>query len=118
MWTLVRSESTLHDVRVEVGVRELRENLAEWLDRAAAGEEILVTERGKPKAMLTAAETAFDRMVREGRITAATGVRRPLPPPMEAQPGAPTLSDFLMWSRGKAPWPGDGPEPGSEEVVG
>ena len=67
-------------MRVEVGVRQLRENLSEWLDRAAAGEEILVTERGKPKAVLTAAETAYERMVREGRITPPTaGTSRPCP---------------------------------------
>ena len=58
MWTLALIARTLHDMRVEVGVRELRENLSDWLDRAAAGEEILVTERGKPKAMLSAAENA------------------------------------------------------------
>lgn len=103
-------------MRVEVGVRELRENLAEWLDRAEAGEEILVTERGKPKALLTAPESAWDRMVREGRITPAHGSGRPLPPPIEMEQGA-TLSDFLMWSRGNAPWPGLGPEPGSEDDV-
>ena len=102
-------------MRVEVGVRELRENLAEWLDRAAAGEEILVTERGQPKAVLSAAESAWDRLVREGTITPARGNPKPLPPPMKAEPGAPTLTAFLMWSRAKAPWPGDGPEPGSED---
>jgi prevent-host-death family protein len=101
-------------MRVEVGVRELRENLSEWLDRAAAGEEILVTERGKPKAVLSAAESAWDRMVREGRITPARGNPKPLPPPIKMEEGA-TLSDFLMWSRGKAPWPGLGPEPGSDD---
>lgn len=101
-------------MRVEVGVRELRENLAEWLDRAAAGEEILVTERGRPKALLRAAETAYDRMVSEGRITPATGPRTPLPPPIKMEGGA-TLTDFLMWSRGKAPWPGPRPEPGMED---
>lgn len=101
-------------MRVEVGVRELRENLAEWLDRAEAGEEILVTERGRPKALLSAAESAYDRLVKEGRITPPTGPRRPLPPPVRMEDGA-TLSDFLMWSRGKAPWPGGGLEPGTED---
>ena len=102
-------------MRVEVGVRELRENLAEWLDRAAAGEEILVTERGQPKAVLSAAENAYDRMVREGRITRATGPRKPLPPPFKLDDGGPTLTDYLMWSRGR-PWPGPGPEPGTEDA--
>jgi prevent-host-death family protein len=101
-------------MRVEVGVRELRENLSDWLDRAAAGEEILVTERGKPKAVITAAESAWDRMVREGRITPATGPRRPLPPPMKWDGEGPTLTDYLMYHRGRIPWPGPGPEPGTE----
>ena len=67
---------------VEVGVRELRENLAEWLDRAAAGEDILVTERGKPKVRLTQAESvlgppgarrACHRTLRAARRAAAPG---------------------------------------------
>ena len=99
-------------MRVEVGVRELRENLAEWLDRAAAGEEILVTERGKPKALLTHAEPAYERMVREGHITPRTGTGPPeLPPRIEPKGDGPTLSEYLLWVRG-APWPGPGPEPG------
>jgi prevent-host-death family protein len=101
-------------MRVEVGVRELRENLSDWLDRAAAGEEILVTERGKPKAVITAAESAWDRMVREGRITPATGPRRPLPPLVKWDGEGPTLTDYLMYHRGRIPWPGPGPEPGTE----
>lgn len=104
-------------MRVEVGVRELRENLAEWLERAAAGEEIIVTDRGKPKALLSAAESAWDRMVREGRITPATGPRTPLPPPMKWDDDGPTLTDYLMWTRGRIPWPGPGPEPGIEDDV-
>ena len=102
-------------MRVEVGVRELRENLSDWLDRAAAGEEILVTERGKPKAVITAAESAWDCMVREGRITPRTGTGPPeLPRQLEWIGDGPTLSDYLMYNRGKIPWPGPGPEPGTE----
>ena len=69
LWTLDVHESTLHDVAVEVGVRELRENLSEWLDRAAGGEDVIVTERGKPKVRLAAAtgEHILDKLVREGR---------------------------------------------------
>jgi len=95
---------------VEVGVRELRENLAAWLDRAAAGEEIVITERGKPKARLTAAESVLDRLAREGRIRRPTGPRRPLPSPIEMEG---SIMPFLEWARG-GPWPGPEPEPGSE----
>ncbi len=37
---------------MDVGVRELKAKLSEYLDRAEAGEVIRVTDRGKPKALL------------------------------------------------------------------
>jgi prevent-host-death family protein len=36
----------------DVGVRELKQRLSEYLDRAERGELVLVTERGRPKALL------------------------------------------------------------------
>jgi len=38
---------------VRIGVRELRENLRSWLDRVKAGDELVITERGKAVAQLT-----------------------------------------------------------------
>lgn len=37
---------------MDVGVRALKEHLSEYLERAARGELIIVTDRGEPKAML------------------------------------------------------------------
>lgn len=37
---------------MDVGVRELKQHLSEYLDRAANGEIIRVTDRGCPKAYL------------------------------------------------------------------
>lgn len=37
---------------MEIGVRELKQRLSEMLERAAAGETIRVTDRGRPKAIL------------------------------------------------------------------
>jgi prevent-host-death family protein len=37
---------------MDVGVRALKERLSEYLERAARGELIVVTDRGEPKAML------------------------------------------------------------------
>lgn len=87
---------------LEVGVRELRENLSEWLDRAAAGEEIVVTERGKPKARLSPAtgEDILDQLVREGRATRAKRPRRPLPPPLPVK-GNPVTEALLAHRRAK-----------------
>jgi len=97
---------------VKVGVRELRENLATWLDRAAAGEEIVVTERGRPKARLSPVETLLDRLEREGKITRPTGPRRPLPPPIQMEG---SIMPYLEWARG-GPWPGDDADPGASDL--
>lgn len=37
---------------MDVGVRELKRKLSEYLERAARGEVIRVTDRGQPKAIL------------------------------------------------------------------
>ena len=86
---------------VEVGVRELRENLASWLDRAAAGEEIVITERGRPKARLSPAESVLGRLAREGKVIPASGPRRALPPPIPIEG---SILPYLEWARG-GPWP-------------
>jgi prevent-host-death family protein len=39
---------------MNVGVRELKQHLSEYLDRAAAGELVQVTERGVPKVQIVA----------------------------------------------------------------
>ena len=45
----------------QVGVRELKSRLSQYLHRAATGEQILVTERGHPLALLTPVEKADHR---------------------------------------------------------
>lgn len=39
-------------VHMDVGVRELKQRLSEYLDLAERGETIRVTDRGRPKAIL------------------------------------------------------------------
>jgi prevent-host-death family protein len=59
---------------IQVGVRELKAKLSHYLDRAANGEVIRVTDRGKPKATLgPATETAIERGIREGWIRPGSG---------------------------------------------
>ena len=38
---------------MDVGIRELKAKLSEYIERAARGESIRVTDRGIPKAVLT-----------------------------------------------------------------
>jgi prevent-host-death family protein len=87
---------------MDVGVREFRENLAEWLDRAAAGDEIVVTERGRPRVLITAAtgEAILDRLVREGRATPAKRRRGRLPPPIPVE-GSPVSDEILRHRRSR-----------------
>ena len=95
---------------VKVGVRDLRNHLGDWLDRAAAGEEVIVTERGRPKARLvplTRADEVVARLVREGRATPAKRPRGSLPPPVPIEG---SIMPFLEWARG-GPWPGPEPDP-------
>ena len=103
MWTLDVPSCTLDSMTVEVGVRELRENLSTWLDRAAAGEDVLVTERGKPKARLTRAEpeSVLERLVREGRATPPSEPHGRLPPPVRLPDGI-SLSDIVIEERRKS----------------
>ncbi|MCA1693822.1 MAG: type II toxin-antitoxin system prevent-host-death family antitoxin [Actinobacteria bacterium] len=67
---------------MEVGVRELRDNLSKWIARAKRGEDILITDRGKPVARLTNVEEspALERLIRKGLVTPArspkTKIRR------------------------------------------
>lgn len=56
---------------MNIGVRELKQHLSEYLERAAKGEMVVVTDRGVPKALIVAIPGG-DQMaigVEEGWIT-------------------------------------------------
>lgn len=65
---------------MDVGVRELKQHLSEYLDRAAQGEIIRVTDRGEPKALLVPlpGRLLLDRGIAEGWVRPGSG--RPLRP--------------------------------------
>jgi prevent-host-death family protein len=56
---------------VEVGVRELKNRLTTYLKLAKADRDVIVTERGKPIAIIQAIATSTPRN-RESRIAALT----------------------------------------------
>jgi prevent-host-death family protein len=64
---------------VEVGVAQLRRELKDWLDRVQSGDEVVVTERGRPVARLSGIDVApiLDRLAEQGRISGAPRVARP-----------------------------------------
>ncbi len=60
---------------MDVGVRELKQRLSEYLERVARGEVIRVTDRGQPKAILSPIldQQAIERGVGAGWITPGNG---------------------------------------------
>lgn len=51
-----------------VGVRELKNRLPHYLRSAKRGEEIIVTERGRPIALLQSIEAAGRAVTRDARL--------------------------------------------------
>lgn len=64
---------------MEVGIRDLKNNLSRHLERVKSGETITVTDRGKPVAKLEPIRemTNFERMCAEGKITPAAEPKLP-----------------------------------------
>jgi len=64
-----------------VGIRELKNGLSRYLKRVRSGERVLVTERGRPVAVIsppavTAADRQIEAMLREGIARWAGGKPR------------------------------------------
>lgn len=71
-----------------IGIRDLRQDLSGQIKRAAAGETIVVTVDGEPKARLVPLESASDprtmeELIAAGRVIPARrrGQKAPVPPP-------------------------------------
>jgi prevent-host-death family protein len=69
----------LHQSQSEVGVRELHNRLSEYLERVEAGEEVVVTRRGRRIALLSGlgAERPFEDLARRGLVRLPKGPRSP-----------------------------------------
>jgi prevent-host-death family protein len=57
-----------------VGIRDLKNNLSKYIDRVRSGEELVVTDRGRPVARLSAVDSSTDRLA---ELVAAGVVRAP-----------------------------------------
>ena len=86
---------------LSVGVRELKDRLSAHLDRVKRGEELTVTERGRPIARLAPVGPDVDRMavlVEAGVVRPAAG-RRVLPGRRVEVGGDRPLSDEIAAQR-------------------
>ena len=79
---------------MEVGVRELRNNLSRYLDRVRDGNELVVTDRGHAIARVVpvSGERTLDRLIGEGVVTPARQQRGRAPKPIKTKS---TVSDLV-----------------------
>ena len=70
--------------RHEVGIRDLRDSLSRWIERVKAGDTVVVTDHGRPVAILQAPpperqarteEEHLDNLVARGLLRRGTGWR-------------------------------------------
>jgi prevent-host-death family protein len=64
--------------RSTAGVRQVKNNLSAYLDRVRGGEEIVITDRGRPVARLTSLDPDVDRLqelIDNGVIRSSTASR-------------------------------------------
>jgi len=66
---------------MDVGVRELKNHLSQYLAKVEVGGEVTVTDRGRAVARLIPIGTArtIDRLVAEGLVTRSHSSKRPAP---------------------------------------
>ncbi|MHB8507958.1 MAG: type II toxin-antitoxin system Phd/YefM family antitoxin [Candidatus Dormibacteria bacterium] len=92
---------------MNVGIRDFKARLSEFIDRAQAGEEVVVTEHGRPVVRLVAVVRErypehLDRMIRRGElIPASRTVEAQLT--KVANPAGFSLSEFLIRERENEP---------------
>lgn len=85
-----------------VGVRDLKSRLSAYLDRVKGGEEITVTEHGRPIATLSPVGADVDRMtalVDAGIVQPPTATPRRLPTRRVRLTGSGSLDDDVAAQR-------------------
>jgi prevent-host-death family protein len=91
---------------MDVSISELRANLSHWLHRAQAGDEIVVTDRGRPVARITGVGVTaiLERLIRDGTVIPAkepkVSLRELGLPRVIGTPGKP-FSDYVTEQRGR-----------------
>jgi prevent-host-death family protein len=91
------------ELRAEIGVRELHDQLSRYVRHAAEGGEVIVTMRGKPVARLAPLPSAdpFATLRARGLIREPTGPKPRIEDwePIELDGDGPSLSDIVIQMR-------------------
>ena len=102
----VATMATKEGAMSAVGVKELKNRLTHYLRRTKAGEEVIVTERGKPIALLQPIQSATNvrslesrlaQLEAQGFLTAAQG--KPLKRIRRVKVSGPPLSRMIVDDR-------------------
>lgn len=92
----------------QIGVRELKAHLGEWLQRVKAGQTVVITERGKPIGQI--APLPASRAQRMQALVAAgligqIGEKLPPAEPAATNRGPRPISDLISEERDARPLP-------------
>lgn len=91
----------MYDVSMDVSVSALRSELARWIERVRAGEEVVVTDRGVPVARLSPVDTAtrIEQLVQDGILSRPEVASRPLASGIERVPASEPVSPLVAEQR-------------------
>lgn len=79
-----------------VGIRALKQNASRVVAEAAAGDIVVITDRGRPVAMLMPyRESRLQALIDAGRATPARHPITDVPPPRPRRRGEPPLTEVL-----------------------
>ncbi len=86
---------------MDVAVSVLRAELADWIERARNGEEVVVTDRGTPVARLVAVDSAplLERLTREGVLGRPKRADRPTSTPSRRVKASRSVSELVSEQR-------------------
>ena len=76
----------MYTSNMDVGIRELRSHLSDYLDEVKSGHEVVITERGRPVARIVPVQAGntLDQLVSQGLVRAPLSPkRRSLAPPIK-----------------------------------
>jgi prevent-host-death family protein len=87
---------------MEIGIRELKAHLSEYVGRVAEGETFTVTDRGQPRALLVPLPGADElaRGLAEGWVTRRSTAPPGAGAPARPEAGTPRSEEILAEDRG------------------
>ncbi len=90
-------------IRKSIGIRALKNDLSRWVARVRRGQEVLVTDRGRPVARLVPVDEVggLAALVAAGLVQPAPERRRGtrIRPRARLRGKGPTLSDYVLRGR-------------------